>query len=99
MDVIDDNTKLRRSPNVAGHNLGSNEGGVLLHLQSGQYHGVNNVGWAIWSLLDRPHTISELVAGLQPQFAEVSGLAEDVRAFVDHLLARDLLEVLTEGEH
>ena len=97
--MIDDNAKLRRSPHVAGHNLGNNEGGVLLHLQSGQYHGVNSLGWAMWGLLDRPRAISELVADLRPQFAEVSSLAEDVRAFVDHLLARDLLEVLTEGEH
>jgi len=95
--MIDDMMKVRRSPDVAGHHLGNNEGGVLLHLQSGQYHGVNTVGWAIWMLLEEPRGMADLVAELRPQFAEVPSLADDVRSFVDQLLARNLLEIVPEG--
>ena len=51
-------SKLRQQPSGgACATLAEGEGGVLLHLDSGQYHGVNPVGLAIWELLEDGCTV------------------------------------------
>ena len=93
--MIADETKIRRSPHAAAHGLGESEGGVLLHLESGQYHGLNNVGWAIWNLLEEPRDVGSVVAGVAAQFPDAGAvLHDDVHAFVAGLLERDLVEVI-----
>lgn len=68
------------------------DGGVLLHLESGQYHGINAVGLAVWELLERPLTLDELVAGVRERFDDASaGVAAEVAAFVESLRHRDLV--------
>jgi hypothetical protein len=66
------------------------EGGVLLHLDSGQYHGVNNVGALIWSMLDG-RTVEEIAESVSSQVEDApQHVDDDVRAFVDDLLERGL---------
>ena len=93
--MIDDNAKIRRSPQVAAHGLGASEGGVLLHLTSGQYHGVDSVGWTIWNLLEGSRNIAELAEELRVRFPDAPNqLNEDVSTFVRDLLERNLVEVI-----
>jgi len=93
--VIDETTRIKRSPQVAGQGLAASEGGVLLHLKSGQYHGVDNVGWTIWNLLDGSRSIGELAQELRVRFPDAPGhLNEDVSTFVRDLLERNLVEVI-----
>jgi len=95
MTTVDHNLRIRRSPQVAAHGLAANEGGVLLHLQSGQYHGVDGVGWTIWNLLDGSRSIGELARELRVRFPDApSHLNEDVSTFVQDLLERNLVEVI-----
>ncbi len=42
---------IRKNPQVVYRTL-AGEGGVLLHLESGAYHGLYEVGTLIWGLLD-----------------------------------------------
>jgi hypothetical protein len=83
---------IARNPSVVYRDLA--EGGVLLHLDSGQYHGVNGTGLVVWNLLDRAKTLEELVAGVGTEVADAPArLEEDVRAFVEALQVRDLVVV------
>ena len=54
-------TAIRKNPQVVYRAL-AGEGGVLLHLESGAYHGLNEVGTLIWGLLDEDKTFDRLVA-------------------------------------
>jgi hypothetical protein len=88
--VIDSQTRLRRNPQVAYRELAS-EGGVLLHLDSAQYHGVNDTGLAIWELLDGERTVADVVAALSGRFDEPpKELEGDVVEFLTGLSARGL---------
>lgn len=85
-----DAARIRRNPRAVHRPLG--EGGVLLHLESGQYHGVNAVGLVVWELLERPLTLDELVAGVCERFdGTPAGVAADVAAFVESLSRRGLV--------
>ena len=82
---------LRKNPQVVYRAL-AGEGGVLLHLESGAYHGLNEVGTLIWSLLDEERTLDELVTELHERLLDPP---EDLRGEVERFLAdlreRDLL--------
>ncbi|MGH3004313.1 MAG: PqqD family protein [Gaiellaceae bacterium] len=83
---------IARNPSVVYRDLA--EGGVLLHLDSGQYHGVNGTGLVVWNLLDRAKTLDELVAAVGTEVAHAPAqLEEDVCAFVEALQMRDLVVV------
>ena len=93
--MIDETSRVRRSPAVAAHALGG-DGGVLLHLTTGRYHGLDAVGWAIWGLLDGRRSIAQVTEALRAQFPDAPAeLPRDVAEFVRALAARDLVEVDT----
>jgi hypothetical protein len=82
---------IRRNPQVVYRTL-ANEGGVLLHLESGAYHGLNDVGTLIWSLLEEGRTLDDLVAELGTQLNDPpADLAADTERFLADLRERDLL--------
>ena len=73
----------------------ADEGGVLLHLDTAAYHGLNELGARIWELLDGV-TVAELVSRLSECFDEVPpSLAEDTAKFLSQLTERGL--IVAEG--
>ena len=66
---------------------------VILHQESEEYFGLNEVGTLLWDLLAEPHTVDELVAEVQAEFdvaeAESRG---DVEAFLEDLEDAKLIE-------
>jgi hypothetical protein len=83
---------LRRNPKVVFQAHAGESGGVLLSLESGEYHGVNDVGWFIWDLIDGERTVSEIAAVVRREFAEVPpGLEGEVAGFLESLRTRDLV--------
>jgi hypothetical protein len=83
---------IRRNPQVVYRELAGEGGAVLLHLESGAYHGLNETGVLIWSLIDGERTLDELVAELRER---LDGAPEDLGAeterFLTDLRERDLL--------
>jgi hypothetical protein len=74
--------------------LAEGEGGVLLHLDSGLYHGVNPVGLAIWELLDDGCTAGQLVKRLRDRVEDPpQSLQSDVLEFLGRIHERDLVVV------
>ena len=67
---------------------------VILHPGTGQYHGLNGVGTAIWSRIDEPITVQELAARIAEAYDEpTERVRPDVEAFLRDLLAEDLVRV------
>lgn len=82
---------LARTPRVAYREL--NDGSaVLLHLDTGAYHGLNDVGALVWEVLETRLTLSELIEAIRGRSDKSPPtVADDVRTFVDQLLERGLL--------
>ena len=96
--MIARDTLVRRSPRAAFHPLAEGEGGVLLHVDSGAYHGLNRVGALIWELLERPVPLHSLLDEMAARFKDAPpGMADEVSAFLSDLGTRDLVEFLPEG--
>ena len=65
---------------------------MLLHLETGQYHGINEVGCLIWNLIDGKRTRADLLAAIRSQINDPPSTIEaDVDRFIDDLRQRDLL--------
>ena len=79
---------------MVARDLAEEEGGVLLHLDSGQYHGVNRTGLAIWNAIEDGCTAREVIervaAGVE---SPPSSLEGDVLAFLASIHERDLIAV------
>lgn len=89
---MDEDTVVTRASNVAYQPL--DEGGVLLHLETGAYHRVNAIGALIWDTLgDMPladvmRAVEEEVEGPVPET-----LLADIEEFLELLAQRDLVVV------
>lgn len=92
--MLDASTPLARHPRVVFRSLGEESGGVVLHLGTAAYHGVNGIGALIFTVLDEAPTVGALVELVR---AKVDGappeLADDVAEFVASLAVRDLVLV------
>ena len=92
--MIEGNTVISRNPRTAFRDLSGDQGAVLLHLDTAAYHSMNEVGTAIWNLLDQERTFSELIDGLRDQLEDVPpALETDIEQFLRALEERDLVRI------
>jgi hypothetical protein len=92
--VISAQAKVVRGQRVVFRELGADEGGVLLHLDSGQYHRLNRMGCTIWGMIDGMRTVTDLAEEVHKVALDAPAhLREDVHQFLEGLLARDLIAV------
>ena len=88
-----DGIGIRRNPQVAYRPLASEGEAVLLHLESGQYHGLNAMGSLVWELLDGKRTLDEIVAAIRERVDEPipDTVESDVVTFLAYLQDRELV--------
>ena len=92
--MIDPTTRVRRNPDVVFRSLEEEQGGVLLHLQSGAYHGLNEFGSLIWGLIANETRFADLVDGVRAETEDApDSVEQDVSDFVEDLRARDLVQL------
>ena len=92
--MTEQSSVLRRNPRVEYRTL-ADEGGVLLHLDTASYHGVNEVGALVWELLEGV-TLDQLIGLLHLQLEDLPPSFEDeIRTYVSELVERDLILVGT----
>lgn len=85
-------SKVSRNPKVVARELGEPQGAVLLHLETGAYHGLNPVGFVVWDLIDGERTVADLVEGVRTRIEDAPPQVEqDVLKFLEAGLARDLI--------
>lgn len=73
----------RRSNRVVCRSLADGEA-VLLHLDSGEYHGLNDSGLAVWELVDGQRSARAIAQEVHDRF---DGVPEDVDDLVRTFLA------------
>lgn len=96
--MIDPTTTVHRNPRAVFRRLAEGSGGVLLHLDSTQYHGVNEVGAAIWELIEADVAFGDLVAALRGRLEDPpADLEADVESFLAELGERELVELTAAG--
>lgn len=75
----------RRSERVVCRSLAQGDA-VLLHLDSGQYHGLNDSGVAVWELIDGQRSAHAIAQDIRNRF-------DDAPADVEELIRRFLTEL------
>jgi hypothetical protein len=89
---IERDQMIRPNPRSTFRELAEGSGGVLLHLDTAAYHGLNEIGVAIWSLIQPGITFGALVDTLRSQITDApAALDDDVATFLDDLRQRDLV--------
>jgi len=72
---------------------------VILHLESGVYYGLNEVGAAIWALLREPKAVGEIEQAILTEFdVDAERCQKDVIALLRQFEADGLIEVLDGGD-
>jgi hypothetical protein len=94
MSALTPESKVRQNDQVVARELSPTEGGVLLHLESAQYHGVNPVGLLIWELLDGQRTVREVIDAVRDRVQDPPPqLESDVMQFLTDVHERNLVAV------
>lgn len=87
---------IRPNPRSTFRELAEGSGGVLLHLDTAAYHGLNGIGVAIWSLIQPGIRFGALIDELRAQIPDAPpALDDEVATFLGELRERDL--VLIDG--
>jgi hypothetical protein len=93
VEAMASEVKIRRSERAVFRELADGTG-VLLHLDTTAYHGVNRIGVLIWSLIDEGTTLSRLTDDVRSRVMDPPPeIADDVEEFVRDLSSRDLILV------
>jgi len=72
--------------------LGDEE--VILHLQSGTYYGLNEVGTRIWHLMQEPKPVREIYQQLLSEYEiDADQCERDLLALLEQLADQHLVEV------
>ena len=67
---------------------------VILDVEKGEYFGLANVGTLIWTMLQAPHRVSEIVDRIVSEYDVRRDTAEeDLQALLADLAARGLIDV------
>jgi hypothetical protein len=70
---------------------------VMLSERAGAYFGLDGIGSEIWRLIGEPRRVSELCGTLAQRYdVDAETLTRDVTAFLDELLARNLVRLVQE---
>lgn len=92
---MDPNSKVDKNGDVVARALADGGGGVLLHLESGAYHGVNQVGLIVWELIDGERTVAQLVDETRARVADPPPeIDRDVMGFLARAAELDLIVVV-----
>lgn len=83
-----------RNPQVVARELPPPDGAVLLHLETGAYHGLNPVGFLIWDALDEERPVGAVVDAVREQVLDAPpSLEDDVIRFLEGAGERNLVLV------
>ncbi|MFT8322214.1 MAG: lasso peptide biosynthesis PqqD family chaperone [Bacillus sp. (in: firmicutes)] len=67
---------------------------VMMSVNNGKYYNLGNIGGMIWSLMNNPTKVLQIVRSLQEQFTiEQEECEKQVLAFLNQMLQEGLLQV------
>lgn len=87
------NTLIRQNPDQIAAEA---DGEVLMmHVESGTYYGLNDVGSFIWKQLTAPRTVQDVCTAIQSEFeVDESRCTEDALAFLEGMVKDGLVDVV-----
>jgi coenzyme PQQ synthesis protein D (PqqD) len=89
--MMEEATVIRRNPRAEFRSLGEGEGGVVLHLDTAAYHGLNGGGVLVWEMLDGI-SFGQLLDDLRALLDDApASFEEDIGRFLTALAERDLV--------
>lgn len=92
MTDLSPETRLKRNPQVVARELAPPEGAVLLHLQTGAYHGLNQIGLIVWNHVDGERDVAALTEAVRANVEDAPPEVErDVVRFLEGALERELI--------
>jgi hypothetical protein len=91
--MINDSAVITPSDRVEYRRLGPGDGAVLLRLDTGAYHGINDVGALVWTLLDGS-TFAAVVDAARSQLDDApDSLDDELGTFLRELEERGLVTI------
>ena len=81
--MIDPSTVVRHDPRATFRRLADDQGAVVLHLDTSLYHGVNEIGAAVWELSEDGMAFGDLVTTLRER---VEDPPADIEADIEEFL-------------
>lgn len=81
---------------VAGEQVSCDLAGevVILHLKSGEYFGLNDVGSRIWNLIQEPKTVGAVLDAVLKEYeVALDQLECDLFALLEQMVTNELIEV------
>ncbi len=90
---MQEHTTLRRTPDVIATEVDGMT--LMMHIETGKYHGLNAVGRHIWDRLDCPQTVETLAASVEATFEVPDGQTakSDVLTFLTTLIDSKLVQI------
>lgn len=90
--TMDLNAKLQRAPNVIATELDGEM--VMMHIEKGVYFGLSGSATQVWSALETPSTLREVIASIETEFdvSEVDDLTGVMTEFVGQLVDQGLVD-------
>jgi hypothetical protein len=95
--TITPDTTVCRVDEVLASSLGDET--VMMNMDQGQYYGLNVTGTWLWDVLVEPMAVRDLCDQLAAEFTVSPHQCErDVSTFVEDLVARGLVQVVSDAE-
>lgn len=86
-------TRIARSDAVIGSTL--DDEAVVMNIDRGYYHGLNNVGARVWDLIEEPAVIGDLCEHLARKYDVAPDQCQsEVLGFLGDLLQRDVIRII-----
>lgn len=87
---MDPSTRFQRSPNATFQVVADEA--ILIHLQTGVYYSLNEVGTAFWQLLDGERSLNDCAAHIAAEYnAPVEVVLADLEELVGELAQEGLI--------
>lgn len=92
MEEITLNSKIARKSEIVTADMDGEI--VMMHVETGNYFGLGNVGSVIWTMIENPLTVEEIITSLLDQYEIGKDQCEDeVLRFLNEMNTLNLLEV------
>jgi hypothetical protein len=67
---------------------------VMMSIEGGNYHSLNETGSRIWELLESPCAVGRIIDALKDEYdTEPEVIAEEAYRFLGQLLERDVIQI------
>lgn len=98
LEIGEDRSKVKRYRAIIDHLFSDlAQEAVILSLKNGRYYGVNQVGSAIWSIIQQPMTVPDIESFLMNEYdVDEETCSTEVASFLETMMREELVDVLDE---